>query len=116
MPVVRAALEDFIGYRTTSTAEFRARGVGQNCDFSDSLMINGLHCLTRDLRIIVVLAVDQEIVGAWTRAIYREAHTIGQVVSKRNALDPRFGEQQLYRISSQAVGEVLDFGVADIAA
>src|SRR4029077_12100899 len=76
VPVIRAAFEDLVGNCATTPAEFRAGGVQNHSHFTNSFVVDGLYRLAGNLSVVVVLAVEKEIVAAGTSAIGRKADPI----------------------------------------
>src|SRR5580693_5367414 len=94
MEIVAAGLADLVGYRSSSAAILGAVGICENNDFLNGLKVCSLKGLAADGIVVVILAVDEEVIGARPASIHRkidsvtESHLIGIV------LDPGFGENE----------------------
>src|SRR5947209_6740058 len=91
VPGVRAAPEDLICNRTSTSPEFSAVGILKDRDFADGFVVDRLRCLAGDIRVVVVLPVEKEIVGPWPRSVHREPYTVRQAVSRRHVLHAGLG-------------------------
>ncbi len=110
MKVVCAALVDYVGDRATTATEFRAVRVGEYSYFSNRFLVCLEECLALDTVVIVVLAVDEEVVGARTRAIDGETDAVGYVVAIGLLLDTGHRKCEFDRIQASN-REILEFGL-----
>jgi hypothetical protein len=67
---IRPAFVDHVGDGTASASILRSIRVSQNGHFADGFRIGRLKGLSIDCVVVVVLSIDEKIVGSWTRAIY----------------------------------------------
>src|SRR5215472_4804222 len=80
MELVGAALADQVSYRTAATAKFGGVRVCQDGHFLNCLKVVRLKGLALNRIIVIVLSVQQEVVGARTRAVHGEAHSVAEAV------------------------------------
>src|SRR4029077_12318467 len=73
VPVISAAGVNNVGNRAAAAAKFRGIGVGLDHNFADSFKILRLNGLTLNSVIVIIETIDQEVVGARPKSVYREA-------------------------------------------
>src|SRR5262249_10589698 len=108
MPGIRAAAKNLISDGSAAPAEFSAVGVLKDSNFADSLMVYRLCGLAGDVRVIVVLPIEEEIVGARASSVDGEADAIREAVPRRHILNARLRKDKLDRIAGE-VRKVPDF-------
>src|SRR5712672_549135 len=110
MKFVCAALIDDVGDRATTAAEFRAVRVGEYGYLSNRFLVCLEECLTLNTVVVIILAVDKEVVGTRTCAIDGETDAVGYVIAIGLLLDTGHRKCEFDRIQASN-REILEFGL-----
>src|SRR5581483_12509421 len=76
---VGSAAERKVGNRASPAAIFRVIGVGEDRDLLYGLLVRRLVGLATDAVVVIVEAVNQEVVGARAQTVHGEADTVGKI-------------------------------------
>src|SRR5882672_2949038 len=74
-----------------------------------------LKCLAGDVRIVVVLAIEQEIVRPGTRTIHGETDAVREVIAVSDILHSGHSEHEFNRVPAE-VGQILDLFSVNVSA
>ncbi len=78
MKTVRPGFADFVGHRAAPAPVLGTVSIGQNRNLLHRLQIDGLKGLAADRVIVIILSVDQKVIGPWPRSIDGKIYAIAE--------------------------------------
>src|ERR1700743_2065983 len=99
MKLVGSVLVDQVGNGACAVSIFSRVGILDNDDFLDGLVVARLQALALNACVVVVLAFNEEVVGAGTAAAYVKANAVGKS-ALCSGIDAGKGKREFVRIKA----------------